>query len=115
MEEGTFKSRMDGTIKNRKDYKNSLEDPLLFEAVSNIFSISNEIEEQKTAYDAFVGLCSIWTYDKVFLKQVADYFKSFDESMVFLNEYDSVKDLDMAWETYCELRDVNDFCPFTIK
>ena len=41
-----------------------------------------------------------WNHDDELLRKISEYFESFDYSHLFLNEYDSVKDIEEACENF---------------
>lgn len=78
----------------------------------NIFLIDRNLQIRKEIYNTKIALKTIWNFNSNLIDKVAEYFTSTDESNYFLDIYDSERDLNSAWEIYCENKDIFESNPF---
>ena len=98
----TFISRIDGTIKNRKDFPPTInEGGQLIGDIPNIFRTDNEVTSGKNIQNSKIALKAIWNYSDEIINKIAEHFETPTESLLFIEIYDEYHNFDDAWRTYC--------------
>jgi hypothetical protein len=97
MEERSFISRLDGSVKDRRDFE-----ARDLSGLPNIFATDQELSDAKAVDLTIKTLGHIWDIDKDLLLRIACYFVSVDESNNFIEVLDSEGwSLEHAWSAYC--------------
>ena len=115
MNNETFLSRIDGTIKNRGDIKTLNEMPEnnpqieAFALMAECFRMNSVIQDERPV----IYLYQLWKYPKETIDAIFEHFgNSFDETNHFLNRLNGCDSLEEAWESYANENDVKDEFPF---
>lgn len=103
----TFISRIDGTIKNRKDFPPTInEGGQLIGDIPNIFRTCDEVTSSKNIQNSKIALKAIWNYSDEIINKIAEYFQTPTESLRFIEIYDECCDFNEAWIMYCSRENI---------
>lgn len=105
--EENFISRIDGTIKNKKDFPPTInEGGQLSENLPNLFQISRDVEYLKNVKNAKIALKSMYNYSDEIIDKISEHFESVDESLYFIEIFDEYNNFNDSWKDYCIRRDI---------